>query len=261
MATTRDDAIEIEVGAVRLAGTLITPSTKVPGVLFVHGWGGSQEQYRARAREIAGLGCASLIFDLRGHALTSGQYETVTRESNLQDVLAAYDVLVRTPMVDPDAIAVVGSSYGGYMAAILAARRPVKWLALRVPALYRDANWDKPKRELHKGTELEVYRRSVVPPDENQALRACADFRGDVLIVESEQDHIIPHTVITSYVEACAHAHSLTYRVLKGADHGLSDDACQRAYTNMLVGWLGEMWFGASAVTSSGQGATAVRSA
>ena len=38
------------------SGTLVTPATVVPGVLFLHGWGGSQEQYLARAREIAALG-------------------------------------------------------------------------------------------------------------------------------------------------------------------------------------------------------------
>ena len=64
-------------------------------MLFVHGWGGSQEQYLARAREIAALGCICLTFDLRGHARTEPQHETVTREDNLRDVLAAYDVLAR----------------------------------------------------------------------------------------------------------------------------------------------------------------------
>jgi uncharacterized protein len=243
--TTRDERIDIAVDSAQLAGTLIAPATQIPGVLFVHGWGGSQEQYLARAREIAALGCVCLTFDLRGHALTEGQQETVTRETNLRDVQAAYDFLARQPGVDPDAIAVVGSSYGGYMAAILTSLRKVRWLALRVPALYMDADWNRPKHELHKGEALQVYRRTVVSPEDNRVLRACAEFKGDVLIVESECDHVVPHTVITSYVEACAQARSLTYRVLEGADHGLSEDASQRAYTLMLVNWMSEMVFGA----------------
>ncbi|GJE03751.1 hypothetical protein [Methylobacterium isbiliense] len=43
----------------RLAGTLISPATVVPGVLFVHDWAASQAQYLAWAREIAALGCVS----------------------------------------------------------------------------------------------------------------------------------------------------------------------------------------------------------
>ena len=49
---TRDKAIDIAVGEQRIQGTLLAPATVIPGLLFVHGWGGSQEQYLARAREI-----------------------------------------------------------------------------------------------------------------------------------------------------------------------------------------------------------------
>src|ERR671915_2021819 len=97
---TRDDLIDIPVDGQRIAGTLVTPGTALPGVLFVHGWGGNQDQYLARAREIAALGCVCLTFDLRGHARTDSQHETVTREDSLRDVVAAYDVLVRQPGVD-----------------------------------------------------------------------------------------------------------------------------------------------------------------
>lgn len=243
--TIHDHAIRIPVGGESIDGTIVAPSTKFPGVLFVHGWGGSQEQYLARAREIAALGCICLTFDLRGHAGTQPLQDTVSRENSLHDVLAAYDVLAAQRDVDPDAIAVVGSSYGGYLAAILTSMRPVKWLALRVPALYRDTNWEMPKRELHKGQDLGTYRQTLVPAEENRALRACADFRGDVLIVESERDSIIPHAVISSYLDACAEPRSLTYRVIKGADHGLSEQSSQRAYTALLVSWMTEMVFGA----------------
>jgi hypothetical protein len=68
-----------------------------------------------------------------------------------------------------------------------------------------------------------------------------------VLIVESEHDRVIPHQVIVNYREACISARSLTYRMLNGADHGLSNEAWQRAYTLVLVNWFTEMVFGARA--------------
>ncbi|WP_119155254.1 alpha/beta hydrolase family protein [Caldimonas tepidiphila] len=242
---TRDETIDIEVGGEQIAGTLVSPATRLPGVLFVHGWGGSQEQYLARAREIAALGCICLTFDLRGHGDTDAQQASVSRENNLRDVLTAYDTLARQPQVDPGAIAVIGSSYGGYLGAILTTMRPVKWLALRVPALYIDSGWEVPKLQLHKDQDLKSYRRHFVDASDNRALRACAAFRGDVLLVESECDTVIPPPVIASYREACIAAHSLTYRVIEGADHGLSDEASQRAYTALLVNWMTEMVFGA----------------
>ncbi|MDZ5457286.1 alpha/beta hydrolase family protein [Azohydromonas lata] len=243
--STREQAVDIEVDATSIDGTVITPGTAMPGVLFVHGWGGCQRQYLTRAREIAALGCVGLTFDLRGHADTQEQRESVSRESNLRDVLAAYDLLARHPHVDPDAIAVVGSSYGGYLATILTTKRKVRWLALRVPALYIDSGWEVPKVQLHKDQDLKAYRRSFIKAKDNLALRACADFEGDVLIVESEHDDIVPHPVITSYREACLQARSLTYRCLAGADHGLTSEVSQRAYTALLTQWLGEMLAGA----------------
>ena len=66
---TRDDRVDIAVDDQHIAGTLVTPGTLIPGVLFVHGWGGSQEQYVARAREIAALGCICLTFDMRGNGI------------------------------------------------------------------------------------------------------------------------------------------------------------------------------------------------
>lgn len=248
---TREEEVSIHAEGRHIAGTLVSPSTLIPGVLFVHGWGGGQEQYIARAREIAALGCVCLTFDLSGHAETSPIQETVSREDNLADVLAAYDTLVRQHGVDPSSIAVVGSSYGGYLAAILTTRRPVRWLALRVPALYMDSGWETPKVQLHKDQDLGAYRRRFVPAADNRALRACKAYRGDVLLIESERDDIVPHAVINSYKEALLRPRSMTYRMISDADHGLTDPASQRAYTALLVSWMTEMVQGARSSTAA----------
>ena len=245
MGTTVDDALEIAVGDQHIAGTLVTPGTLIPGVLFVHGWGGSQQQYVARAREVAALGCICLTFDLRGHARTESQQKTVTREDNLHDLLAAYDALTRQRGVDASAIAVVGSSYGGYLATILTSLRPVRWLVLRAPALYKDSEWTLPKDQLRRLQQLDAYRRMPVQTADSRALRACAEYKGHALVVESEHDSIIPAQVIANYRQALTQTASLTYHVLEGADHALGAAACQQAYTTLLVSWLSEMIRGA----------------
>ena len=66
-----------------------------------------------------------------------------------------------------------------------------------------------------------------------------------MLVVESEHDDVVPHPVIANYMAAFERAHSLTYRVIAGADHGLSEVPWQQAYTSLLVNWATEMVLGA----------------
>ena len=109
--TARSETIQIAIDDEHMNGTFLSPKSKVPGVLFVHGWGGSQERDLERAKGIAGLGCVCLTFDLRGHTGGAGiPLSRVTREDNLRDLLAAYDRLLAHPGLDTSAIAVVGTS-------------------------------------------------------------------------------------------------------------------------------------------------------
>jgi uncharacterized protein len=70
-------------------------------------------------------------------------------------------------------------------------------------------------------------------------------FEGDVLLVESEHDDIIPHPVFANYRAAFKNVRSLTYRLIEAADHGLSEQAWQQAYRTLLVKWMTEMVPGA----------------
>lgn len=231
------EQITLTVDGQSLDGTVLTPAKLTPGVLFIHGWGGSQEQDLLRAEEIAQLGCVCFTFDLRGHARHDDDRNRVTRSDGLADVLAAYDFLVSQPGVDASAVAVVGTSYGGYLGALLTRQRPVAWLALRVPALYPDTDWDVPKALLDR-TEIDRYRSHFRAGHHDRALAACERFLGDVLIVESEHDDYVPHPTISSYMAAFRSSRSLNYRVLKGADHALRDEKQRQNYNRLLINWI-----------------------
>jgi len=241
----RLEEIDIAVDQDRIRGTALSPTRRLPGVLFVHGWGGSQQHDLVRAREAAGLGCVCLTFDLRGHESTAAQWETVSRELNLRDLVAAYDWLASHPVVDRSAIAVVGISYGGYLATILTALRRVRWLALRSPALYKDRDWELAKRKLHLDPDLPAYRRRPVAAQDNRALRAAAEFNGDALLVEAERDVVVPRQTTENYRKAFDKTRSLTSRTIADADHALTGKQAQKDYTAVLIKWLTEMIVGA----------------
>lgn len=235
---------EISVDYHQLAATVVAPDTVIPGILFLHGWAGSQERDVQRATTIAKLGCVCLTFDMRGHGAYRDESSLVTRDDNLSDAIAAYDHLVGMKMVEDDSIVVVGSSYGGYLATLLTEFRAVRWLALRAPALYRDEDWDSPKAGLDR-KDLQSYRSHLVTSDDNRALRQAQAFEGDVLLVESEHDLIVPHPVTASYQRSFINSQSITVRRLDGADHALSDENHRTIYNALLTRWIREMVLGA----------------
>ena len=239
-AEIHEGRVELAVDGQKLSGTLLRPEAPVPGFLFVHGWGGDQEEDLGHAEEIARLGCVCFTFDLRGHAESDARREEVTRQDGLNDVTAAYDFLASQPLINADAIGVIGTSNGGYLSALLTEDRPVRWLALRVPALYPDENWDVPKARLNKD-DVRAYREQIRAPRDDRALAACEVFEGDVLIVQSGEDDRIPTEVILSYQAAFKRASSFTHRIIPGASHAMRDPADQRVYATILINWLEEM--------------------
>jgi len=154
------------------------------------------------------------------------------------DGIAATRLLAAQPDVDVERIAVVGGSYGGYLATLLTRERDVRALGLRAPALYKDDDFDRPKRQLNLDPDLPAYRRRRLEPSDNIALAAAARFEGDVLIVESEHDTVIPHPVIANYVRAFGGAASVEHEILRDADHGLSHKTWRRAWGDLLVRWV-----------------------
>jgi pimeloyl-ACP methyl ester carboxylesterase len=247
----RLDSLRIPIGEDSVGATLLEPAHELPGVLFVHGWGGSQLHDLALAKRISGLGCVCLTFDLRGHGDDSERSESVTRIQNLNDLVATYDWLANRENVDATAMAVVGISYGGYLSALLSAMRPIRWLALRSPALYKDEEWEQPKRALHLDADLPFYRRRQLSADENRALGACGVFSGDVLLLEADDDDIVPHTVTENYANALRKTRSTTMRTIENANHAFSGKPAQRAYADTLTSWLTEMITGARATAAA----------
>jgi pimeloyl-ACP methyl ester carboxylesterase len=225
-----------------IVGHLFTPEklrAKYGAILFIHGWASSQRRNKERAQELAHLGYVCLTIDLRGHGESEGEFEKLTRADHLADTVVAYDFLLSQRDVDPENISVIGASYGGYLAVLLAAERLVKNLVLRVPANYYDDGFDSPTHEIRKAPGLPSYRETDLTPQKNKALHAASLFTGNAYIIESENDEIIPHQTIENYKNAFQKVSSLKYALMQGATHGLKGEAIQE-YSKLLRDYFSE---------------------
>jgi uncharacterized protein len=215
--------LTIESSGRRLSARIVAGGAG-PGILFVHGLHSSAAGYGSRAdATAAALGATALLFDLSGHGRSEGDRAAMTPREHLGDTLAAYDALVAAEGVDPARVGVCGASYGGFLSALLVARRPVRRLLMRAPALYADEWLDRPL----------AARRSHVTPAASAALDAVGAFEGDVLVLESERDEVIPHAAVEAYVAAGAQ-----HAVIAGATHRLSDPAWEAEFVRHLTEWF-----------------------
>lgn len=127
----------------RLGGTVFYPPNKKdsnPAILFVHGWTGNRTSSFQHAKALANLGYVCLLFDLRGHGSSEGDRNEATNKDFLDDAVAAYDYLAAIKDVDKSNISAIGSSFGGYLVALLLKKRTLKNLVLRAPADYPNEN-------------------------------------------------------------------------------------------------------------------------
>lgn len=209
------------------------------GVLFLHGYNSSKVGYLEYARALAKQrsGVAALAIDLAGHGSSGGDFNTLTPREYLDDVVGAYAYLENSGEVDPARIGVVGASYGGYLAALLAAEKKPKSLLLRAPAIYPDTMIDVARESVDK-EEVEEFRTSLASSTPtNLAIDTIRDFDGIVTIVESENDESIQTSVIDTYVNVSKNG---LHKIIPGAKHSLVGVE-REVFKEMLLDWAADL--------------------
>jgi esterase/lipase len=189
---------------------------------------------------LAKLGYISFLFDMQGHGESEGDINTATTKEFLDDVLAAYDYFMKVEGVDTENVGVVGSSFGGYLGILLSEKRNVKRLALRVPADYPNDAFDKSKMVTSGGDNPVVIAWRAKPKDVHgtYALDALSKFTGDMLIIESEKDIVVPHQSIQNYINVIPDRDRLTHVVMKNAPHSAPAGPFRNIVEHTLVDWF-----------------------
>lgn len=212
---------------------------KRPAVLLIHGWESAQDRMFALAEELSSLGYICLTVDLRGHGKSLGDHKIYSRQDFFKDVLAAYDLLAAQEAVDPNRIFAIGSSFGGYLSALLAGQRNLRGVCLRVPADYRDVGMDTPLYEQRGQWDHSEWKSKSHTADETASLRALHGFSGAVLVVESEKDELVPAATVQSYCTAVPDPSKLTYKLMLGAPHSITrHPELQAEFSKIVFSWL-----------------------
>ncbi|GIE97959.1 alpha/beta fold hydrolase [Paractinoplanes rishiriensis] len=147
--TERDERISVRTGpagdqAVDLDARFYLPRDrdgKVPAVLLAHGFGGTKNSVREDAEALADRGYAVLTWTAQGFGRSGGQIHLNSPDYEVRGAQQLVDWLAARPEVRTDAagdprVAVVGGSYGGGLALLLAGQDT------RVDAIVPSITWN-----------------------------------------------------------------------------------------------------------------------
>lgn len=113
-----------------------------PAILLAHGFGGSKDETRAEAEDLARKGYAVLTWSARGFGASTGEIALNSPDYEVKDTRQLIDWLARRPEVQKDKgttdprVGIAGESYGGAIALMTAAYDP------RVDAIAPQITWN-----------------------------------------------------------------------------------------------------------------------
>lgn len=182
----------------KLQGKLIFPLTnRAPlSVLFIHGGGKTiGDRQIAWQEHLAKNGFFTMSFFCRGVDKSEGSFEDGSLNNRLCDAEAALLFLRSTTKKEDENIIVIASSMGGHVACRLVQRHPkIKKLILQSAAAYgKEAENKKLDRSFTNTiTKQNSWKNSP-------AFDALTDYKGEVMVVYSKQDSVIPQEIQKKY--------------------------------------------------------------
>lgn len=250
-----------------ISAMLSTPNAPTHRIaVLCHGFLSSQHSTtnKTLTRLLAGHNVATLRFDFFGHGDSQGPFERITVGLAVSQALAALDLVAARGYTK---VGLVGSSFGGLVAILAAARwtRPhdrgaehgpsepqsVACLALKCPVV------DFPEElelELGQSGMAEWRRTNTVPnfaggagriklsfdfyqdAQQHIAYGAAPSIRAPTLIVQGDRDELIPLHQSRRFFDALTVEKSLHW--IEGADHQFSRGEDFSRMTTLVSEWL-----------------------
>lgn len=234
----------------RLSGVLHHPlEPRAAGsVILCHGMESDKnsEKLIFLSQALAGRGILTLRFDFAYVGESSGKFADITYAGEVEDLSAAYALMRSRQM---GRIAIFGSSMGGTVALLFAAREPGVAALVTLAAPLHPENF--PKRILtakqfqrwreqgftvYNGQRLNVSLLEDL--EKIDAPEAARKIRCPVLILHGDADEVVPVEEARE-LHACL-ATSKCLSIRRGADHRFSDPADMQGALGEALDWLSE---------------------
>jgi pimeloyl-ACP methyl ester carboxylesterase len=144
----QEETVKIPSAGLKLHGVVAVPDDVRPGekraaFLVLHGFGGNckSQNVMQPVRVLGEYGYVTLRFDMRGCGESEGEFGRIICLEQVEDLGNALAFLAKHPAVDPDRIAVIGSSFGGAVAVYAGGTNP------RLAAVISNGGWGDGERK------------------------------------------------------------------------------------------------------------------
>ncbi len=213
-----------------LAYSLWLPEAVAPrgGIVVLHGAGSCKESHYDFARAALPYGLAVIVFDQRGHGESDGPMDARA----VQDIASIATALRGALGGPPSAIAVRGSSMGGYLALVAAAEIDAAAVVAICPA-----SGEGLRRGLAAGRFPFAADQPALDPlfAANDVSAAVARLQIPILLLHAEGDEIVPVQQSRELAADLSHPHGRLIAVPGGHHRSIQHDAEMQAVSLRFI--------------------------
>ena len=226
------DPFSLRVGGNTLQGALHRSVPGAPVVICCHGLFSSMQsdKFLEIARAYTGAGLSVARFDFGGCGGSTGDIADTTVSGRLQDLYAVAEHLAASGEL-AGGCGIMGSSMGGYVGMLHAARHPVAALSV----------WSTPCDLLSitgniPAVDLQKLKKVFFDDARDYVLLPAISMMESVQVIHGSADEIVPDGQAPSLYAALPYPKE--FLLLPGADHSISQAASRRSAIDASLAWF-----------------------